>query len=252
MVKVKYGFAILLFLIAIVAGYIFIEEYHYYANAEGNYTSICGQKYAYPLKASELVYRLDYSNVGEFSSNGTLKVNVRPTNSIACNNPSLYLGITASKWSTGKMIIWEEGTNVPPSFVVMGVHPLPITYSNATVVPDFILGGILVKDKETPVQTIGGIWPSVHYRMLSGTTVLVHPKYGQILVSIDQYYDKNTLIPVYSHLRVDIPSINETMEYNSQLVSHSNPIQNRMNLLLLTGWVAGFAFILGFRELVEE
>ncbi|MCE4613947.1 MAG: hypothetical protein F7B60_00220 [Desulfurococcales archaeon] len=248
----KYGFAILLFIIAIIASYVFIEEYNYYTNIEGNYTNICGQKYAYPLKASELIYKLDYSNVGVFSSNGTLKVDVKPTNSIACNNPSLYLGITAFDWSTGRMVIWEEGTNVPPSFVVMAVHPLPNSYSNATVVPNFILGGILVKGEETPVQTNGGIWPGVYYHMASGTAVLVHPRYGQMMVTIDQYYDKNTLVPVYSHLRVDIPSINETLEYKSQIISHSNPLQVRMDLLILTGWVAGFAMILGFRELVEE
>jgi tetrahydromethanopterin S-methyltransferase subunit F len=249
---VKYGFAILLFVIALAAAYVFVFEYNNYTSIEGNYTSICGQEYNYPLETSKLVYRLDYSNEGVFSSNGTLKVDVKPVNTIVCNNPSLYLGITTSEWSTGNTVVWEEGTNVPPAFVVMAVHPLPSSYKNSTVVPNFILGGILVKGEETPVQTNGGVWPAVHYQMPSGTTVLNHPQYGQVMVNIDQYYDKNTLIPVYSSLKVDIPSINESMNYESQLVSHSNPLQFRMNLLTITGWVAGFAMILGFRELVEE
>ena len=248
----KYAYAILLFLIAIAAGYVFIAEYDHNESLAGNYTVICGQEYSYPLKASELVYKLDYNNQGVFTSNGTLRIDVKPTNSIACSNPSLYLGITATDWSTGKMVVWEEGANVPPAFIIMSVHPLPKTYKNATVVPNFILGGILVKTGETPVQTVGGLWPASHYQLGQSETVLVHPKYGQMTVSIDQYYDKNTLVPVQSHLRVDIPSINETLDYTAQLTSHSNPIQVRMNMLLLTGWVAGFALILGFRELVEE
>ncbi|MEB3825356.1 MAG: hypothetical protein LRS47_01650, partial [Desulfurococcales archaeon] len=245
--RIAYG--VVLLVIALAGLFMFSSSYESIAKTDKDYRTLCGMEFNYPIRASTLVYKLDYNNTGVFSSHGTIRLEVKPSQAYTCSSPILYLGITASDWYNGTPVTWEAGSVVPPRFVLMGLHPLPASYANATFAPDLLTGGLLANMGKEPVQTVGGEWTAYHFIPV-GNNVVVHPVYGDIYVKTDVYYDANTLIPVYSTLHIDIPKINQSMDYTIQLVSHSNKLQTRAYSIAITGIVAGIALALGVKDVL--